>query len=247
MLPCPKCGFENELGRIFCHQCGNKLELDKIKPPSEGAKIRRKVVGGVRKTVRIVIELALVLGLMVVVVLICLVPEIPPVKPTGGELAAIDTKRMMLSRLVNGHRTGSVEITAGDLDAYLNTLGLEKPRAAFFELVPVTVRTEFGEGTVTIKYLSELHVGSVLRKQIYFGLTGLPKTGGGQFTLKVTGGWIGKLPIQPKLIELTNLFPGAFSKLFAHLDDEEKSLGKLTAITVTPGRAVLAFTPAPAK
>ena len=27
-IPCKKCGYENDLGRIFCSQCGNRLELN---------------------------------------------------------------------------------------------------------------------------------------------------------------------------------------------------------------------------
>jgi hypothetical protein len=100
---------------------------------------------------------------------------------------------------------------------------------------------------VSVYYLGEIRLGSALHKQVYFGLTGRPKAGGGNFSFQPTGAWIGKLPIQPKLIELTDLFPGAYSKLFAKLEDEHKSLDKLTSVTVTPDHAVLAFEPAPAK
>jgi hypothetical protein len=247
MLQCPKCGYDNELGRIFCHQCGNKLELDQIKPPSEGAKMRRKVAGGVRKIVRTIIEVAIAVGLVAIVVLLCLVPEVNPVKPTGGELAAADVKRRALDRLVAGRRAGNVVINEVELDAYLNTLGLEKPKDTGIEVAPVTVRTDFDEGTVTIHYLGEIRLGSAVRKQVYFGLKVSPQASGGSFTLKPTGGWIGKLPIQPKLIELTGLFPGVYRKLFVKLEDEQKSLDKLSSVTVTPEHATLGFEPAPAK
>ena len=32
MIKCQKCGFENQLGAIFCRQCGGKLELDALRP-----------------------------------------------------------------------------------------------------------------------------------------------------------------------------------------------------------------------
>jgi hypothetical protein len=149
--------------------------------------------------------------------------------------------------LVSGRRAGTVEISPGELEAYLNTLGLDRPKGTSLELAPITVRTDFGDGTVTIRYVGEIRMGSALRKQVYFGLTGRPKAGGGSFSLQPVGGWIGKLPIQPKLIELTGLFPGAFSKLFTKLEDEHTSLDKLSSVTVTPVHAVLAFEPAPAK
>ena len=52
MIECPKCHFSNELGRIFCHQCGSKLDLTKVKAPSEGARVRRRMAMSVGRAVR---------------------------------------------------------------------------------------------------------------------------------------------------------------------------------------------------
>jgi len=32
MIKCQKCGFENQLGAIFCRQCGGKLDLEELRP-----------------------------------------------------------------------------------------------------------------------------------------------------------------------------------------------------------------------
>ena len=32
MLRCPKCGADNLLSAVFCRSCGDRLDLDKIKP-----------------------------------------------------------------------------------------------------------------------------------------------------------------------------------------------------------------------
>ena len=32
MIKCPKCEADNQIGAIFCRGCGEKLELDEIKP-----------------------------------------------------------------------------------------------------------------------------------------------------------------------------------------------------------------------
>lgn len=32
MIKCQHCGFENQLGAIFCRQCGGKLELNELRP-----------------------------------------------------------------------------------------------------------------------------------------------------------------------------------------------------------------------
>jgi hypothetical protein len=247
MLECPKCGFDNELGRIFCHQCGNKLDLDKIKAPTEGAKMRRKVAGGVRKTVRTLIELAVAAMIVGGLVLICLVPSIKAIKPTNAELVAIDTKRFDLQQLTSGRKAGSIEITPGELNAYLNTLGMEKPTGSGLVFAPVTVHTEFTDHTVRIDYVGEVRIGSSLSKQLYLGLAGTPTAGPGGFAFQPTGAWIGRLPIHPKLIELTGFYLDYFAKLFAKLDNEAKSLEKLSSITVSPDKAVLSYQPPSAK
>lgn len=32
MIKCQKCGFENQMGSIFCRECGEKLDMDAIDP-----------------------------------------------------------------------------------------------------------------------------------------------------------------------------------------------------------------------
>ena len=32
MIKCQKCGFENQMGSIFCRECGEKLNMDAIDP-----------------------------------------------------------------------------------------------------------------------------------------------------------------------------------------------------------------------
>ena len=105
MLECPKCHFNNELGRIFCHQCGNKLDLDKIKPPSKATRVRRRVTRGALHALRVTIELAVVGVLVLGIALMCMVPNIQPVEPTNAELVAADTKRMDLDRLVRDRKS----------------------------------------------------------------------------------------------------------------------------------------------
>ncbi|MBO7621331.1 MAG: zinc-ribbon domain-containing protein, partial [Victivallales bacterium] len=68
MINCPKCGADNLLNAIFCRTCGEKLNLDELKPtevgPSEEDKKRlaqqklmNQIGGGI-----IAVILAVVLG-----------------------------------------------------------------------------------------------------------------------------------------------------------------------------------------
>ena len=64
MLICPKCGNDNELGRIFCHQCGDRLDLSSIKPPSVAERKRRLFRAEAIRSTRFLINLV-ILGVLI--------------------------------------------------------------------------------------------------------------------------------------------------------------------------------------
>ncbi len=244
MLQCPKCKFENELGRIFCHQCGNKLDLNQVKPPTEGARIRRRVALSTGRLLRVFVELALAGVLILGVVLVCMVPEVARVQPTNADLIAADTKRLALHQLVNGRRAGKIEVTTVELNAFLHSLSFEKPKGTGIEVVPVILRCDFAEGKLTMGFLGELRLGNHARKQLYLDMTGIPAIEKGRFVFKPLGGHVGALPVPQKLLELTDLFDRYFSGLLGRLGDERDSLNKLSSITVTGERVILDYQPA---
>ena len=65
MIKCSKCGFENQMGAIFCRQCGEKIDMNALSPEaleeSRGKEERKKKVAGlIRNLVGIVLLLAIV-------------------------------------------------------------------------------------------------------------------------------------------------------------------------------------------
>ena len=86
MVICSKCGYDNELGRIFCHSCGAKLNLSEIKSPSQGGKdlTRKKKRKGamLARLIQIVIALAIVVTL----VLVLQVPALRPISTSSEDL-----------------------------------------------------------------------------------------------------------------------------------------------------------------
>jgi len=64
MIKCAKCGFENQMGAIFCRQCGEKINMDEISPESieQGKKkdqAKQAVAKAIRWTVRILVLLVI--------------------------------------------------------------------------------------------------------------------------------------------------------------------------------------------
>ena len=60
MIKCTKCGFENQMGAIFCRQCGEKINMNEITPESlekndDGEKAKNRAGNVVRCVVWIVL------------------------------------------------------------------------------------------------------------------------------------------------------------------------------------------------
>ena len=233
MLICPKCGFDNQLGRVFCHSCGDRLDLSRIKPPTTAEKKRRQLKRGAMSVVRLVLKLVIAGGVVLGIVLMCLAPEVAPVLPTNDELVASDAKHVDLEKLAKGHKAGQVMVTAGELNAFLNQKPFTKPTGSDVIIAPVVRRASLSDGRVKLEFLATAHLGTIYDKSLYFACEGQPTIIGGKFVFKPTGIWLGQLPIYPRLPFLMALFEQRIGSLLQELTSDQPLLDKLTAINVT--------------
>ena len=65
MIKCSKCGFENQMGAIFCRGCGEKIDMDALDPETiakskNDAERGKKIAKIIRHTLGIIILLAIV-------------------------------------------------------------------------------------------------------------------------------------------------------------------------------------------
>src|SRR2546422_2604318 len=122
MLQCQKCGFDNELGRIFCHQCGTKLDLTQIKAPGHGGKkLRRKGDWSVRKIVKWVVDLVLLALLVWGIYLLCQVPEVRSIKRTDADKDSATAKKFELEQHINQKKPVQMTITDGELNSLIHS------------------------------------------------------------------------------------------------------------------------------
>ena len=246
MLICPKCSHDNELGRMFCHKCGERLDLSRIKPPSAEEKKRRQFERGAKRTIRILVNVV-VLGLLILVIaLICATPVVPPVQSSNKDLVTSDAKRMELERLGKGQKTGQVVITEGQLNAFLSQRAFSGKAGGGLEVTPVALRLNLSDSRIKLEFLGTTHFGSYFAKDLYLGYEGQPTLSQGKFEFKPTAGWIGKLPIHPLLLRTTGFFKSRFGRLFEEFLAEKELLEKLTAIEVTPEAVTCIRSAAPA-
>lgn len=73
MIKCPKCQADNQIGAIFCRSCGDKLDIDKLRPDDikKATRNRAKLIG---RIIRNVISLILLLAIVGGAVLMALAP-----------------------------------------------------------------------------------------------------------------------------------------------------------------------------
>ncbi|MGA2604086.1 MAG: zinc-ribbon domain-containing protein [Verrucomicrobiia bacterium] len=244
MIVCSKCGYDNELGRIFCHSCGAKLDLTEIKSPSQGGKsLRKRIKGGAGKLVSRVVSIAILAVVVVALFLACQVPNIRPISTSSEDLVLSDKKRAALDNLVVEKTPNSIAVTEGELNSFIQTLGFQGGSAGTLQVVPTKLQLELGDGVVTAVFLGKLHVAGSVEKQIYLSYTGVPTIEDGHFVFKPTAGAVGALPISSWLLVKTGLFDHCFAKLFVNLDKEKQVLDSLSSISVTSESAVLNYQP----
>ncbi|HVM61931.1 MAG TPA: zinc-ribbon domain-containing protein [Verrucomicrobiae bacterium] len=235
MIVCPKCGYDNELGRIFCHSCGTKLDLTEIKAPSQGGKpLTKKAKSGSKKLVSRIFSVVLTAFVVVLVFLALQVPAVRPISTSSDDLNMSDRKRAALDNVLALKRPSTVSVTEGELNSFVQTLGFQGGKPGPFDVVPIKLQLEFGNGAVTVVLLGRLHIAGSLEKEIYLSYTGVPAIKAGHFVFQPTAGALGALPMSPWLLEQTGLYDRYFARLFAKQDTEKQILDSLSSITVTP-------------
>jgi hypothetical protein len=243
MLPCPKCGYSNELGRIFCHQCGTKLDLSQIKAPSQGGKsLKKKKKSQTWKVVRTLLELAVIIGVLFAIYLAWQTPTRPTGQASTEDLLGADKKRIKLEKLVAGTKPGKVEVTPGEANAFLSSnLTMGKPPEAWLVFAPQALRLEFMERAVKVRVWGEFRIGKDLKKQVYFSYIVVPSVGDGSFSAQTTGGSVGYLPIHPWLLRASGLVERFLGNV--KMAQEQKTFSKLSGITISPERVTLEYQP----
>jgi hypothetical protein len=244
MIACSKCGYDNELGRIFCHSCGAKLDLTEIKSPSQGGKsLTRRADVNPGKIVSRVVAIAIIVTVVMLLFLAFQVPNIRPISTSSEDLIMSDKQRAALDRLVARKVADTVTVTEGELNAFIQALGFRYGPASGLHVVPTKLQIEFGDGVATAVFLGKLHIAGSVEKQIYLSYTGVPTIDGGQFVFKPKAGSLGGLPLPQWFLLKTGIYDDYFGRLFANLDSEKQVLDSLSSISVTPQSVAFNYQP----
>jgi hypothetical protein len=207
LIKCPNCNHENQLGVIFCRNCGAKLDIEKLEP-----KVRDKIGFNFMGIIRNLITLLVVLGFVGFVAAIFV--------PYGhNEIPALSAERQpetktrveeFIKRCQQGYgRTYSYTFSPAEATYGFNTLFLEKiegDQGAGFYIDELVM--ELNENRNLVLHLKTRLAGKV---PVLFALTGMPVPADNEageearISFKVYGGKIGHLPVPeailPKIVE----------------------------------------------
>jgi hypothetical protein len=238
-LLCPECRRENEAERIYCHDCGARLDrtaLAKVVPKGEDAKEThrrlRTMLDPQRAKMRLIFFKIskLVLGAFAAaaVIQMLLPPDVPPRAKSGEFPPQIN---LDLENAAMNHGAPPMHYTEAQVNAYLGS-ALKSKQAALSKLL------NFERAFVNF----DENICRVTVERSLFGFSVFTATSSkvtlDNGTLKASnnGGSIGRLPVHPMLMKYAE---PVFADLWAALERERKSVAKMNAIEFHPQAVVL--------
>jgi hypothetical protein len=238
-LVCPDCRRENEAERIYCHDCGARLDrtpLASRRQPDDPDATQKRVKAMFDPT-RAKIRLAF-FKVSKVVLAACVLAALAelaqrpdaPARPKNGTVAPAIA--MDLEQAVTYHHANVLQYSQQDVNAYLLSAlkskkkNLDKPLLDFEGAV---VQFKDGECDVTTER-------SVFGYSLFLTTRYAIGAKDGKPTATVVGANIGRLPLHPELMKRGDFL---VSDVWQALSRERGELGKLSAVQCVAERVVL--------
>jgi hypothetical protein len=238
-LICPECRRENEAERIYCHDCGARLDrssLAKIAPKGEDAKETQRRLRTMLDPGRLKMRLMffkiskLVLGAFAAAAVIQMIlpPDTPP-QPKSGEFPP--QINLDIENAAMNQNSPPLQYTEAQVNAYLGS-ALRNKKPALSKLL------QFERAFVNF----DENVCRVTTQRSLFGLSFFTSTSSkvtlenGTLKASNNGGKIGRLPVHPLLMKYADAI---FGDLWSALDRERKAISKMNAIEFHPQAVVL--------
>jgi hypothetical protein len=238
-LICPECRRENEAERIYCHDCGARLDrtaLAKIAPKGEDEKETQrrllKMLDPQRAKMRHLFfkTSKVILGALVLaaVIQMLLPPDLPP-RPKTGDFPPQIT--LELENALLSHSSAPIQYTEAQANAYLAS-SLKSKQVALSRWL------NFERAVV----MFDENVCAVTAERSLFGFSIFTTTASkvtlqnGKLVVSNNSGHIGRLPVHPLLMKYADPL---FADLWAALDREKRAIAKMGAIEFRPQAVVL--------
>ena len=226
---CPECRRENEPERVYCHECGTRLDRSAVRAKKEPIEDTHKRVkrmfdpqrARMRALAVGVTKMVVGAGLLALVIDMFLPPDVPP---PSKELLLISTLRADLESMTKKGQPAEKQISEADANKFLASAlktkqtTLDKPLLSFKRTL-----VAFREGHcvfTTERSLSDYW-------SVYTSCSYVPEVKDGKLLGKIEGGRIGRLPIHPQLARYMGIL---FGDVATALDRDIKMISKLGAV-----------------
>jgi hypothetical protein len=226
-LICPECRHENESARIYCHECGARLDRSAVTvgDTAESVEATRRRVRRlfdppflkIRVLLSKLIKVVLLAGGVAAFVQMLLPPQMPP--PAKSELITSQI-RFDLESATTRHHPPQLHYTQEQVNVFLSSAlkakrsSLNKPLLDFKRAV-----VEFGENTCSVTVERSLFGYSLYTKSTYE-----PVLTAGKLEASSKSASIGRLAIHPRLAPFTGVL---FSDIWSALHQEIKLVSKM--------------------
>jgi len=250
-LRCQECAYDNEPERIYCHNCGTKLDRTQLPVDAKGPETQKQVLKRVRKIVtpdrgffsnwKKTLLNTLAWSVFVgACIQIARPPENIPA-PIPDEKMGEYTNLMdvMLTMRQDGE-SRPVSMKEADVNRYLQNVIKQKKTGVIEEEVKFhRTYVHFHPGTVEVWTHS-----SFFDYPLYAG--GYYQIGvqDGKITATCVGGQLGRLPVHPLVMEHLDII---FDSLWKALKGERQSVFLMANVEVLEGGIVLTNAPAEAE
>ena len=216
-LVCPECQRQNEPERIYCHDCGARLDrsaLAKLAPKAEDPKATQKRLKQMLDPGRIKLRLLffkiskLVLGSCALAILIQML--LPPDVPEKAKTSELQQINLDLENAIASHSKAPLQFTDTQVNNYLVNVVRSKQAALSKYLQFERALVQFDEGTCRITVERSLFGFSIFHSISY-----RISAGDGTINTVTNGGGIGRMPIHPMIMKYGDFL---FADLFAAVE-----------------------------
>ena len=235
-IACSECRHENEPERLYCHNCGARLDRSgavqekTADDPRESLRRLQKMLAPpsqFRRNFFNVSKLVLAAAAVAAVVEIALPPDIPA--PSKALPSQIDLE---LENVASHQRPGPLQYTQDQVNAYLayrlagKKKALDKPYLTF---KGATVLLQ--EETCAIAIERSLFGYSLFSRVSY-----RVEAGRGKIAAVNNGAWLGRLPVHPAIMKFGDII---FADLWSALDRERKLVAKMGGMSLHDGSVTI--------
>jgi hypothetical protein len=246
-VKCSQCGHENDSTRVFCQECGARLERAPREEPTisaptkvpAGSRLRGRVATtGLAATIfaffRGVVSTAILAAILAALIQMSRQPEDVPPAQVANEVQAGQLLHTV-QVLSGSNYARTVDISQAQANNYLAASIVPDPATSHSMF-----RADFSRAFVVIRSgeLKFFVEQRLFGWPIYMYLISVPETAGGKASLRVTGGGVGRMPISPRLMPLLE---GIMRPVIASTSEAVTVLESADEVFLTPSMAKLSW------